>query len=931
VKGLDHGDGNRPSCLPRLRRSRHRPLLGLLADCHKNRGARRPRQPPPTGGGRHLHSPPYQPSPEVMTGAPPPYSDRLLPFQCVEGTTTSARRRSRRPPRASPATPKHPSDGYRVTEEEEGEDSPSLAMSPRRLELCRCDDVHGRRDVHDVPAGNKPMESFAEPSQAERPSPSSPCKDVVSAVSQEEEPGVAVVSQDDGPAPSASGSSAGDLGSAPEPGRRREREPKAARRRSLRLRAKSSTKMDPDGVEPSLPNNHSSDEGTSSTSEEMPVDVEGEVHPASKPSSRSRRRSGRIEAKATTESPARKGKAKRRHEDPDASTSALPPPKRLDSGERGVPESASHENGDPLPREGASATLCISEKGHLTLIDSLEEIVFRVVLGPSSPFDNVSQRKKKRARRAAAASARSAPTPPEPANETASSDASAPKRRGKLKKRRDTFDLSKKRGLTASAKPVELKVLVDDEEEASKLVDDADYVTPKAGSAEVNVEAILSKNVSDEGGGVDDGDDDGDLVTDGVELSVMKDNIAALTSSAIQERMKQLFSENIVPILKYPCVSARIFAAMSIVYEDRESFDPLLPLLRSLVDAEIVSLKSKGENEVCFINKKVCFSGFDCSSTTTTVGLVVGQGGGDLRPSIHALEAVLQQARKLARPVHRLDVAVRCLRCMVACDEAAEACAATMALGYFPSARFAKATMHYLAELSDVKRYLLSSSARIGDGHLGVRYRLNDFIGRSVRFHLRELLNSIPECILDFDVDDCEDRWGSAVADRSISSILNFALERIHELTILHPGIFEFGESTVPKFFASEASSDVLALSRDGLRFLDKSACENVAIDISEARLFMFGARACKFVLRLLRANGVSEHIVDAGGWGQVEAIAGTFYKLNIFQGSENEHFVQLREVRDLVYVSCVMVHLSSLRVVFSRTVLLMRLCHVWH
>jgi len=81
-----------------------------------------------------------------------------------------------------------------------------------------------------------------------------------------------------------------------------------------------------------------------------------------------------------------------------------------------------------------------------------------------------------------------------------------------------------------------------------------------------------------------------------------------------------------------------------------------------------------------------------------SVGDVVGQGGGDLQPSIEALEAVLQQALKLARPIHYLDVAIQCLQCVASSGKTSEACAKTM-LGYFPSARFEKAIKHYMCEL----------------------------------------------------------------------------------------------------------------------------------------------------------------------------------------------------------------------------------------
>jgi len=212
-------------------------------------------------------------------------------------------------------------------------------------------------------------------------------------------------------------------------------------------------------------------------------------------------------------------------------------------------------------------------------------------------------------------------------------------------------------------------------------------------------------------------------------------------------------------------------------------------------------------------------------------------------------------------------------------------------------------------ELKDIKSYVLSSPqnsdgfAQNSDAHMGVRYRLNDFIGRSVRYHLRELINTIPEKILDFNVDDCEERWGNAVDDRSISSILNFSLEKVHDLMAMQPELFDYGTQNMPDFFSREISTRVLSMSKDNLKKLDKATYDSLVMDITEARSFVFGARACKFVFKLLNAPGVEKHIHTTGGWGPVESIASTFYNLNLYEGSENCHFVQLREVQDLIYM----------------------------
>ncbi len=111
---------------------------------------------------------------------------------------------------------------------------------------------------------------------------------------------------------------------------------------------------------------------------------------------------------------------------------------------------------------------------------------------------------------------------------------------------------------------------------------------------------------------------------------------------------------------------------------------------------------------------------------------------------------------------------------------------------YFLCARFGRALKQYMDEMKDVKRYVTSSQpAQASDRHMVVRYRRNDFIGRSVRCHLREQINTIPECMVGFDVDECKEHWGRAIVNRLISSILNFFLEEILELMTFQPKIFD--------------------------------------------------------------------------------------------------------------------------------------------
>lgn len=559
--------------------------------------------------------------------------------------------------------------------------------------------------------------------------------------------------------------------------------------------------------------------------------------------------------------------------------------------------------------------------------------------------------------------------------------------RKKRKRRRDTFNLRKKgkRSVAATSTTtaddkrsssrhnlVNLTVAIDNDvmEIVSSVsgvapTNNQDYITPKAGSVEVNVKR-LSKIVHDHRV-KEEVQEEAALHKTAIASEYAEENllircntIVHLTSSAIEDRMKDLFSivannadnDRMKQIYHYPCVSARIFAAMSVIYANQVDYTPLLPLLQSLVDAELMSLSNfidpfeQMNDEILFVNKKVCFSGYDCSSTMTTMGTVVGQGCGNMKPNVDVLVNVLSNVLDLPRPVYYLNVAIRCLECMSnTCsgnnnnnissisnnDMVSDTCARTM-VGYYPSSRFATAIKHYVDEFKDIKCFVTSlnnttqqdalsslnscdvSSRSTIEQHTGVRYRLNDFIGRTIRYHLREMLNSISTYKVEFNVDKCEDRWGRAVDDRSISSIMNFALLKFHELVMFQPNLFveQEGRDTMSTFFSSEASMNIFSLSKDDLKQMDYTIFDNLVMDVTEARKFLLGARACKFLLEILTNRAMSEHITTNGGWGSVEAMASTFYKLNLHIGSDNGHFARLRLIQDLISVSWPMLSFVS-------------------
>ena len=106
-------------------------------------------------------------------------------------------------------------------------------------------------------------------------------------------------------------------------------------------------------------------------------------------------------------------------------------------------------------------------------------------------------------------------------------------KRARPKNRRDTFDLSKNRGLISAARVMDLNVLIDDTAAADASTDgnNQDYVTPKAGEGtEINIDGLKDDN---EDGIVISGEGTEDYAT-------VMNNMPHVTSVTIKEKMNQL-------------------------------------------------------------------------------------------------------------------------------------------------------------------------------------------------------------------------------------------------------------------------------------------------------------------------------------------------------------------------------------------------------
>ena len=313
---------------------------------------------------------------------------------------------------------------------------------------------------------------------------------------------------------------------------------------------------------------------------------------------------------------------------------------RRKSTELGASDAAGSHQEEEGARDGGFAPIDMTRLGQAELARSFEKIAVSAV-----DLSHVSTRRsKKRAGRSSASTLESLDiggTPGSSSHGTRSAGRRSSSKKAK-KGRRDTFDLSKRRGLARSARSacvaaasgagnrggMDLSIVVSSS--TSEVRGNADFVTPKNGT-EVDLNAFSAEH--------DVAGEEADATEAGILSPAVKGNVRALTSESIKERMMTLLPQ--VKSYNYPCVSARVVAALSLANDhDQTTFAMILPFLQSLVEAEIASLQNIDDvqQQPHFINKRVCFSAYDYSSTMTTLGLVVGQGGGDMSISIKALE-----------------------------------------------------------------------------------------------------------------------------------------------------------------------------------------------------------------------------------------------------------------------------------------------------
>ena len=241
----------------------------------------------------------------------------------------------------------------------------------------------------------------------------------------------------------------------------------------------------------------------------------------------------------------------------------------------------------------------------------------------------------------------------------------------------------------------------------------------------------------------------------------------------------------------------------------------------------------------------------------------------------------------------------------------------------WPKARFTKASKQYHHELTILVNRMNNSKTLAPTSF--VRRSLGDFIGRAIRFHLRRYFNPVP-LPLHSDGDDLPDYSSSrsriheivemrddddegrdtATADGSISSVIGIALQRIIEMNQLNEELLEKehtqSDSRFVNSFCNRPASVRGLQERGCVIQLSNHDVQDILLDIQVSHTFLAGIRARRFIYELFTWPGVSEAILEAGGWIKIEFLANIFQECQLTNDVPAEgHFVLLSNVNALL------------------------------
>mmetsp|Transcript_15809 Transcript_15809/g.22495 ORF Transcript_15809/g.22495 Transcript_15809/m.22495 type:complete len:715 (+) Transcript_15809:46-2190(+) len=389
-----------------------------------------------------------------------------------------------------------------------------------------------------------------------------------------------------------------------------------------------------------------------------------------------------------------------------------------------------------------------------------------------------------------------------------------------------------------------------------------------------------------------------------------------------------------------PCISARLFACLYIIieklpskvsrkhYVDKISF--ILPLLKSLVQAEVSSLKGLELKRDGSQVRKQFFCSFDFSSTMTAVDSVYGSNL-HVERCIKALQEVLEEMDAL-----RQDVLVN--QNISACNllifllfeferkgnTLAQVCSEAMNSS-FPSTVFTKAANKYRSEMKSFLSTVGDNPKRSVSSESFIGQHLADFIGRAIRFNLRKFLNCPPphlttpskdtsskylscnrssvHCLVEMvEANEKSSRWSTAIADGSIASVFSSAIKDIHIFFNFNRGKDNCDYKRFNDRFCTFSASMSSLKTSDSSVSISCEDLKHILIDIDEALITLAGVRASRFVRDLFNSPGVSSAIEESGGWLSIESHASTFreYQLERMYGDE-VHLTLLSNFRTFI------------------------------
>eukprot|EP00546_Thalassionema_frauenfeldii_P018115 CAMPEP_0178902366 /NCGR_PEP_ID=MMETSP0786-20121207/4563_1 /TAXON_ID=186022 /ORGANISM="Thalassionema frauenfeldii, Strain CCMP 1798" /LENGTH=630 /DNA_ID=CAMNT_0020573621 /DNA_START=100 /DNA_END=1993 /DNA_ORIENTATION=- len=375
---------------------------------------------------------------------------------------------------------------------------------------------------------------------------------------------------------------------------------------------------------------------------------------------------------------------------------------------------------------------------------------------------------------------------------------------------------------------------------------------------------------------------------------------------------------------------------------------PILSFLQALVCVESTSLGDKPVQR-----KLVQFSAYDGSSTKPPRDSVMGSHI-SRQASVDAMVDALNDINKLlslTQNDNRNTVieSLQSLSNFLALLETKtkendsehkklrQECAKSMPIEWDQN-RFTKAARLYRQDVNKIYNCLqqqkqeaaaktVRKSLHEFDVKLNLQIKLAESMGRTIRYHLRRLFNPIYGPIT-LDETFEEQRkvkndndafrhpskmseilqmrhpdWysagsNSAVADGSVSAVLNVALETI--VNYFGAELFLAGSTfvmpTIPTSFCNSPAA------KRGIKEITENVSDEAMVTIVnetvDAQQFLAAAKACRFIIELLNWPGVEEEISRLGGWTLIEKCATQFHLHCLDKFSPNDaHLSVLKNV----------------------------------